>query len=183
MSRPGPSAEAVGRQLSRCLQNRDAACVAGLVDTRSRDAYGLSHGELVSFIDQYVFQGVTGPEGDPIVRRSPVADSVDVEVNLKTGNGVVTMFMTVGPTQDGIRVRDGATALVVCRMPPKKDFKTPFIRMTSWITRDRAKLESLGIKGLDRLPEGRFMTWDELYAHYSSSPPDVNPKPADNREP
>lgn len=95
--------EAVGQRAKRCIETKDAGCIAGLIPEWELDMYGVSRGQMETLVSQELFSRWTAISSS--VEFSPASGSASVDFRIQTKDGQESNFgFSAVATDRGIEV-------------------------------------------------------------------------------
>lgn len=178
--------DSVARRASRCFQQKDANCLFELQTDEEIALYGLSPSQFEAILDSYVWRDDAHFDEDSLrVTADNSGRGGAAWTMTRSGTKEYALGVNLARTEDGFRAPRLLATLVLMTQIGYSDKPTGLGRekMQAWVEigkRDKAKLESLGMKGVYRRPDVGFQTWDEWIAATEErlARPPATPKPS-----
>ena len=165
--------EAVGQRAKRCIEAKDARCIAGLIPKWELDMYGISRGEMETLVSQELLSKWTAISSS--VYFSPSSGSASVDFRLRTKDGQESNFgCSAVATDRGIEVIGLVRNIVLLNATAEgrkagrsaSAADRPLL-WRDYIAAESGRLErSYGLRGLVYTSESGLVSWADLMKQF-----------------
>lgn len=165
--------EAVGQRAKRCIETKDAGCIAGLIPEWELVMYGISRGQMETLVSQELFSKWTAISSS--VYFSPSSGSASVDFRLQTKDGQESNFgFSAVATDRGIEVIGLVRNIVLLNATAEgrkagrsaSAADRPLL-WRDYIAAESGRLErSYGLRGLVYTSESGLVSWADLMKQF-----------------